>query len=311
MDAVMTYLENDPNLRFIPLGPSSAAGVIAASFFVMLIAWIYNATRFKGFLVWSIVRIILFCAIGTAGYILRIVCNSLLSNDNLTESQKSTFINTYIASNALTAVGNFVLFTGLLSITRSWVAAERNIHDAHQVSRDSRVFRILVLLTIVALVLTIVGSALNQNTLRVASNAIFVALLVMMLVIIRRYHYNLDTDITAQGTPASGKFGSKFSHPYAVQFLLFINTLLLLAAQSFKLAQYAVPVGSPALTNIALIYIFGPVLDLIILIILAVTWGPVFHNIIFTRLNARKQAQASEGQNLSGQHPMAEVEGTV
>jgi hypothetical protein len=304
MDAVMIYLENDPNLRFIPLGPSSAAGVIAAAFFIMLVAWIYNAVRFRGFLVWSIVRIILFCAIGTVGYILKIVCNSLLNDETITNSQTSMFINIYIASNALTAIGNFILFTGLLSITRSWVTAKRSLTDTQQISRDSRIFKILILLTIVAMVLTIVGSALNQNTLRLASNAIFVALIVFLLLAIRRYHHNLDNNTYVQ----SNKFGASMSHPYAVQFLLFLNTFILLIAQAFKLSQYAVPVGSPALKNVAIIYIFGPVLDLIILIILAVTWGPVFHATIWTELVARRQAETANSEQVdTTEHPMTDM----
>ncbi|KAI8577905.1 hypothetical protein K450DRAFT_249835 [Umbelopsis ramanniana AG] len=300
MDALISYLENDPNDRFIPLGPSSAAGVMAAAFFIMVIAWIYNAVRFRGFLVWSIARIILFCAILTVGFILKIVCNSVLSSmgDTPTEAQITQFVNLYIATNALTAIGTFILFTGLLSITYNWVLSKRNGSDPREAGRDSRIFRMLIMLTIVSLVLTIVGSSLNMNVLRLAGNAIFVALVALLLIIIRYYHHGLE-----DGTmPISSTPTSKLHHPYAVQFFLFISTFLLLIAQAFKLAQYAVNVGSPALKNIALIYIFGPVIDLIILIILAISWGPVFHDTIWRRLLAQRQAQDAA----ASEYPMAE-----
>ncbi|KAH8552416.1 hypothetical protein BGW37DRAFT_286109 [Umbelopsis sp. PMI_123] len=305
MDALITSLEDNPNYRFIPLGPSSAAGVMTAAFFIMMVAWIYNAVRFRGFLAWSIARIILFCAILTVGYILKIVCNSILSNDgqNATNEQVTQFVNIYIAANALTAIGTFILFTGLLSITRNWVLSKRDGTNEQHTRRDSRIFRILTIITVVALVLTIVGSSNNMNVLRVASNAIFIVLVVLLLLVIRFYHYEL-----AHGTEyRSSAETSKFSHPYAVQFVLFLSTFLLLIAQAFKLAQYAVPVTSPALKNIALIYIFGPVIDLIILIIMAISWGPVFHKSIWQRILAQRQAEgvAMENANAPG-YPMTE-----
>ncbi|KAG2177436.1 hypothetical protein INT44_007947 [Umbelopsis vinacea] len=299
MDTLISYLENDANYRFIPLGPSSAAGVMAAAYLIMVFAWIINAVRFRGFLVWSLARIALFCAILAVGYILKIVCNSDLNSmgDNPSQAQITKFVNLYIATNALTAVGNFILFTGLLSITYNWVLSKRNGNDPRETGRDSRIFRVLIILTIVSLVLTIVGSAENMNVLRLAGNAIFVALVVLLLVAIRYYHHRLeDGTIPSTSTPTS-----KLRHPYAVQFILFLTTLLLLIAQAFKLAQYAVNVGSPALTNIALIYIFGPVIDLVIIIILAVSWGPVFHNTIWHRLVAQRQAQA----DAASEYPMA------
>jgi hypothetical protein len=304
MDALITYLENDPNYRFIPLGPSSAAGVMAAAFFIMVIAWIYNAIRFRGFMVFSIVRIILFCAILTVGFILKIVCNSILSNnsENATQNQITQFINLYIATNALTAIGNFILFTGLLSMTYNWVLSKRNGSDPREAGRDRRIFRVFILLTIIALVLTIVGSSQNMNSLRLASNAIFIALIALLLIVIRRYHHALEVG----SLPISSTPTSKLNHPYAVQFVLFLCTFLLLIAQAFKLAQCAVSVSSPALKNMALIYIFGPVIDLIILIILAISWGPVFHNTIWRRILAQRQAQGVALEDATtSEYPMA------
>jgi hypothetical protein len=304
MDGLITYLENDPNDRFIPLGPSSAAGVMAGAFFIMVIAWIYNAIRFRGFLVWSIARIILFCAILTVGFILKIVCNSILSKygENATEAQITQFVNLYIATNALTAIGTFILFTGLLSITYNWILSKRDGSNLQDAGRDSRIFRVLIMLTIVSLVLTIVGSSLNMNVLRIASNAIFVVLIVLLLLVIRRYHYLLE-DASRPITPTT----FMMKDPFAVQFFLFICTVLLLIAQAFKLAQYAVPVSSPALKNVALIYIFGPVIELIILIILAITWGPVFHNTIWRRILAQRQAErGAEADEATSEYTMME-----
>ena len=73
---IESSLENNPNYRFIPLGPSSAAGVIAAVFIILLFCWLYLAVRCHGFLRGSVIRLVVFCLVGATGYILRIVCNS-------------------------------------------------------------------------------------------------------------------------------------------------------------------------------------------------------------------------------------------
>ncbi|CAM0139077.1 hypothetical protein VKS41_007895 [Umbelopsis sp. WA50703] len=295
MEALESYLENDPNYRFIPVGPSSAAGVMAAAFFLLLLAFMYNAIRYRGFLKFSIFRINLFCAILTAGYILRIVCNIKLNNPAPTSADVSQFLTIYIAASALTAVGNFVLFLAILSILNNWVSMKRQILDKPQLPRERRFNVAVILLTVVALAMTVVGSALNNNTFRIVGNAIFLFLVLYLLIIVRYYH-RVFADSPETIVQASKQHGWA-SHRHSVQATLAFCLVVLLAAQAFKLAQSVAPVSSPALKSIPVIYIFGPVLDLIILIVLAATWGPVFHSSIYTKMNEWRDTQLPMGHS--------------
>ncbi|KAG2171557.1 hypothetical protein INT43_008283 [Umbelopsis isabellina] len=295
MEAVESYLENDPNYRFIAVGPSSAAGVMVAAFFLLLLAFIYNAIRYRGFLRFSIVRINLFCAILTAGYILRIVCNIKLNNPAPTSADVSQFLTIYIAASALTAVGNFVLFLAILSILNNWVSMKRQILERPEMPRERRFNIAIILLTVAALALTIAGSATNNNTLRIIGNAIFLFLIFYLLIVVRYYH-RVFAD-SPESTAQTSKPSSWTSHTYAVQATLAFCLIVLLAAQAFKLAQSVAPVSSPALKSIALVYIFGPIPDLIILIVLAITWGPVFHKNIYTKMAEWRTTQLPMAQN--------------
>ncbi|GAB5590708.1 hypothetical protein Unana1_05608 [Umbelopsis nana] len=305
---IESSLENNPQYRFIPLGPSSAAGVIAAVFIILLICWLYLAARFHRFLLGSVIRLVVFCLVGAIGYILRIVCNSQIPNGASTSDQINTFINLYIAANTLTSIGNFFLFNALTAVGNAWVESKRSVTETNQIYFERRMYRYFTLATLAALILSIVGSANNNNSLRIASNGIFVGLLVVLLLTIPYYHSELELGDNRRNEPVStsSKLGSKaFTHPYAIQVTLFVCTLILLAAQAFKLAQSVVPIGTPALQNIALIYIFSPVLNLIILIILTVTWYPVFYATLWERHVAfqRSQTEYLESQNAGG-YPM-------
>jgi uncharacterized membrane protein len=306
---IESSLENNPNYKFIPLGPSSAAGVIAAVFIILLFCWLYLAVRCHGFLRGSVIRLVVFCLVGATGYILRIVCNSQIPNENSTSSQIDTFVNMYIAANTLTSIGNFFLFNALTAIGNAWAESKRTVTESQAIYFERRLFRYFTLATLAAMILSIVASSDNDNTLRIASNGIFVGLLVVLLFAILYYHNQLDVQRSNQGIVNPSKSGSRaFSHPYTIQILLFVCTFLLLISQTFKLAQSIVPVGSIALQNVTLIYILGPVLNLIILIILTVTWYPVFYSTLWERQAAfqRSQTEFLEVQN-AGDYRMQEA----
>jgi hypothetical protein len=127
----------------------------------------------------------------------------------------------------------------------------------------------------------------------------------VLLFAIYYYHTQLDVQRFNPGVVDPSKYGSRpFSHPYTIQILLFVCTFLLLIGQTFKLAQSIVPVGSFALQNVPLIYILGPVLNLIIF---TVTWYPVFYSTLWERqvVFQRSQTEFLEVQN-AGDYRMQE-----
>jgi hypothetical protein len=162
------------------------------------------------------------------------------------------------------------------------------------------------------MILNTVGSSNGDNFIKITGNALFVALLVVLLLAIAYYYVSFKS----QPRPAYdvpdpvGKQSVGWSHPDLIPGVLFLTTFILLIAQTFKLSQTLVPVGTPALTNVALIYIFSAVLDLIILIILTVTWRPVFYYGLKDKQQALDRAQTEynlveQNANTDG-YPMSE-----
>jgi hypothetical protein len=143
------------------------------------------------------------------------------------------------------------------------------------------------------MILNTVGSSNGDNFIKITGNAVFVALLVVLLLAIAYYYVSLKS----QPRPAYdvsdpvGKQSVGWSHPDLIPGLLFLTTFILLIAQTFKLSQTLVPVGTPALANVALIYIFSAVLNVIILIILTITWRPVFYYGLKDKQQALDRAQ--------------------
>ncbi|KAG2171606.1 hypothetical protein INT43_008332 [Umbelopsis isabellina] len=312
---VISSLENNPNYRFVPIGPDSAAGIIAAVFIILLAVWIYLALKCGKFLLGAVIRLLVYCALGAVGYILRIVCNSLLSSLHTTD-EINNFVNLYIAANTLTALGNFFLFNAIAAVAKTWAACSRD--PAHlrdntmAMAFENKLYRYFNLATLVTMILNIVGSSNGSNSIRIASNAIFVALLVVLMFALAYYYVTFKS----QPRPAYdilepvGKQSTGWSHPDLIPGILFLCSFLLLIAQAFKLAQTLVPIGTPALTNIALIYIFSAVIDLIILIIMTIAWRPVFYFGLKDKQMALDRAQTEydlEQQNTNSDgYPMNE-----
>lgn len=293
---VISSLENNPNYRFVPIGPDSAAGIIAAVFIILLAVWIYLGLKCGKFLLPAVIRLLVYCSISAVGYILRIVCNSLLSSLQ-TADEVNNFVNLYIAANTLTALGNFFLFNAIAAVAKTWAACSRDPSHLRDNSAamafENKIYRYFNLATLVTMILNIVGSSEANNSIRVASNAIFVALLVVLMLAIAYYYVTFKS----QPRPAYdiaepvGKHSTGWSHPDLIPGILFVCSFLLLIAQAFKLSQTLVPVGSPALTNIALIYIFSAAIDLIILIIITIAWRPVFYYGLKDKQMALNKAQ--------------------
>lgn len=278
---IESSLENNPNYRFQPLGPNAAAGVIAAAFIILIFPWAYFIVRYRRFLVGAVARLLLFTLIGSTGYILRIVCNGKIPTASSSDADINLFINLYIASNTMTNIGNFFLFNAMTAVANSWIESNRGVQDTIRIAFERKIYRYFTLATLVALILNIVGASDNMNSLRIASNAIFVVLLVVLLLAI--IYYNQTLEIPHHRADYNKENGGAFSHPNAIPLVLFVCALLLLASQAFKLAQSIVPVGTVALTSVALIYIMGPTLNLVTLIILTITWVPVFYNTLWER----------------------------
>ncbi|KAI9281685.1 hypothetical protein BC943DRAFT_329370 [Umbelopsis sp. AD052] len=280
---IESTLENNPNYRFIPLGPNAAAGVIAAAFIILIFPWVYLLVRYRRFLIGAVIRLLIFTLVGATGYILRIVCNGMIPTTSSSADQINLFINLYIASNTMTNIGNFFLFNALTAVANSWIESNRGVTESVRIAFERKIYRYFTLATLVALILNIVGASDNRNDLRIASNAIFVVLLVVLLFAIVYYNFTLEIPHHRRENNNSEKNSGFLSHPSTIPRVLFICTFLLLVSQTFKLAQSIVPVGTPALTSIPLIYILGPTLNLVVLIILTVTWAPVFYNTLWER----------------------------
>lgn len=278
---IESSLENNPDYRFQPLGPNAAAGVIAAVFIILIFPWAYFLVRYRRFLTGAVVRLLAFTLIGATGYILRIVCTSKLPTASSSNDDINQFINLYIASNTLTSIGNFFLFNAITAVANTWIESNRGVQDTVRIAFERKIYRYFTLATLAALILNIVGASDNMNSLRIASNAIFVALLVILLLAI--IYYNATLEIPQHRADYNKENGSAFSHPNTIPLVLFISAFLLLVTQAFKLAQSVVPVGTIPLTSVALIYILGPTLNLIVLIILTITWVPVFYNTLWER----------------------------
>ncbi|KAH8552418.1 hypothetical protein BGW37DRAFT_286166 [Umbelopsis sp. PMI_123] len=301
MNNIESSLEDNPNYRFTPLGPDSAAGVIAAVFIIMIFPWLYILARHHRFLIGSVIRMLLYTLIGAVGYILRIVCNSQIPGANSTSDQINNFINLYIAANVMSSIGNFILFNAITAVGNAWVESNRRVSDLNQIYFERRIFRYFTLATLVALILNIVASSNNRNDLRIASNSIFVALLVILLLAIIYYSATLDTSYNRSNDYNTSKGTSEFlSNPHTIPKVLFVCTFLLLVSQAYKLAQSVVPVGTVALTSIPLIYILGPALNLVVLIILTVTWVPTFYNTLWERRVAFERSQTEYLQSQQG-----------
>jgi hypothetical protein len=280
---IESTLENNPNYRFIPLGPNAAAGVISAVFIILIFPWAYFLVRYRRFLIGAVIRLLAFTLIGATGYILRIVCNGKIPDASSTADQINLFINLYIASNTMTNIGNFFLFNALTAVANTWIESNRGVTESIRIAFERKIYRYFTLATLVALILNIVGASDNRNDLRIASNAIFVVLLVVLLIAIVYYNLTLEIPQHRIDNNNISKADGVFSHPSTIPRVLLICTFLLLVSQAYKLAQSIVPVGTIALTSIALIYILGPTLNLVVLIILTITWVPVFYNTLWER----------------------------
>ncbi|OZJ06582.1 hypothetical protein BZG36_00622 [Bifiguratus adelaidae] len=275
-DNIETYLENNTSLRFIPLGTAAFYG-----------------GRF--------LRIAFFCGINITGYILRIICNQNIPGLNPTtgqtpaqyKAQVGSFITLYTVSNSLTTAGGFILVICLIWLLRTWVMAVTH-------TRGLR-FMALVLLTMVGLGLTIVGASIYSNPLRVAGNIINLVLTVLLMVAIAYYHreFKRDPQFQQDVDRSRGNVIEKPSsipfipHPFDVQYIMLVCAFIMILRQSYKVAQSAVTdLSSAALKSEAVLFIFDPVLQIIVLLILVISWGPVFHDTIYKKqLELREQAR--------------------
>ncbi|KAF7724417.1 hypothetical protein EC973_001081 [Apophysomyces ossiformis] len=274
---------------FTPLGPSAAAGVVGAIFFILFLVWIYIAIRSRGFLKMAVLRLFIFCLAGGVGYSLRIACNNNMPTATTSSSDFSKFINLYIASSVMTALGNFFLFNALSAVTIAWVEQCRDPSQKDLIARDQRYLRLFTIATLVALILTIVSSSKNDNTLRTASNGIFTALLVILLLALCFFRVEFASRITT-------------SRHAALPIVLFVCTFILLIAEAFKLYQCVAPIGSPALTSVTLTYVFAAMLQLIILIILTISWIPIFYTLLSKEPQAKQESQGRD----TDAYPMAD-----
>ncbi|OZJ02647.1 hypothetical protein BZG36_04407 [Bifiguratus adelaidae] len=269
------YLLANPNYRFVPLGPVSAAAVVTAVFFIMFFVWVYNLFRYRGFLTGSVIRLIAFCLIAIVGYILRIVCIETQPSIDADSATINNYVNLYIVSNTLTGIGNFFLFNALTATTYAWVTS--SVRGVLSLNRASQ----------------------NNNTIRIVGNLIFLVLLVVLIVVILFYSTQIHSSPSETAEPVAREQKGLFylSYPYTVQIVLVINLAILTALQSFKLAQSLCPIDAPPLRNEALIYVFNPVLKLVILIVLAITWGPVFYAILYSRILVLRQRNTQQAAN--------------
>ena len=119
----------------------------------------------------------------------------------------------YIAANTLTSIGNFFLFNALTAIGNAWAESKRTVTESQAIYFERRLFRYFTLATLAAMILSIVASSDNNNTLRIASNGIFVGLLVVLLFAIYYYHTQLDVQRSNQGIVDPSKYGEQSFFP--------------------------------------------------------------------------------------------------